>query len=61
MKVQLSNFGKLNSIVAAIESDILAEISDVVSDPAAVNKFETVTNKLIERFSDFDDKKSTYY
>lgn len=48
---------RFNSIVATIESDVLAEISDVVLDPPAVNKYECVKNKLIERFSDSDDKK----
>lgn len=63
VEAQFSNAGitsdqtKFNHVVAAIDSDILAHITDFLLNPPVENKYEAFKNKLIGVFSDSQEKK----
>lgn len=52
-----SDLTKFNSIVGIIESDILSSVSDIVINPPANNKYETIKTRLIKEFANSDNKK----
>lgn len=43
---------KYNTVVASIESDVLAQVSDVIINPPADNMYKTLKDKILERFVD---------
>lgn len=46
-----------NTVVAALDGDILGHVSDVIMDPPASDKYKTLKNRLVERFSDSEAKR----
>lgn len=46
-----------NTVVAALDGDILGQVSDVIMDPPAEEKYKTLKNRLVERFSDSEAKR----
>lgn len=48
---------KYNMIVSAIESNILAQVSDLVLNPPEENLYESLKNRLLERFADSEQSR----
>lgn len=48
---------KFNTVVAAIESNVLAQISDAILQPPETEKYEHLKKCIIERFCDSEQKK----
>lgn len=48
---------KYYTVIATVESDILSQISDIVSNPPAADKYKTIKDRLIKRFADSEQKK----
>lgn len=48
---------KFHTIVSAIESSILAQVSDIVLDPPTVNMYTTLKDRLIKQFADSEHKR----
>lgn len=48
---------KFNTVVGAIESNVLALVSDIVLNPPAQNKYETLKKRLQSHFSDSDEER----
>lgn len=46
-----------NTVVAALDGDILGQVSDVIMQPPTVDKYKTLKNRLVERFSDSEAKR----
>lgn len=44
-------------VVASIESEILAQVSDVITNPPAENPYTALKNSLLERFADSAEKR----
>lgn len=53
----VNDLTKFNTIVGIIESDILSSVSDIVLNPPANNLYDTIKKRLIQQFSDSDNKK----
>ena len=51
-----SDVTKYHTLVGAIESDILAQVSDIILDPPERNLYETLKRRLEERFSESEDQ-----
>lgn len=41
---------KYNTVVASIESDVLAQVSDVIINPPADNMYKTLKDRILEKF-----------
>ncbi|XP_037822633.1 uncharacterized protein LOC119611204 [Lucilia sericata] len=52
------DLSKFNTIVAAKESNVLAQISDAVLQPPDSGKYDNLKKCIIERFSDSEQKKT---
>lgn len=48
---------KYNTVVAALDCDILAEVSDIIMNPPATGKYDELKEKLVERFTDSETKR----
>lgn len=48
---------KYNIIVAAIDSSILSQVSDILINPPQKDRYETLKNRLLQQFSESDQKK----
>lgn len=48
---------KYNYVISAIETNILAQVTDIIIQPPNDNKYETIKNRLISIYSDSHDKK----
>lgn len=48
---------KFHTVVASIESDVLALVSDVVITPPQANMYETLKQRLIQQFADSEQKR----
>lgn len=48
---------KFNTVVAAIDSNVLSQISDAILAPPANGKYENLKKCMIERFCDSEQKK----
>lgn len=48
---------KFHCVVAAIESDVLAQASDIVLNPPEANMYGTLKDRLIEQFSESQNRK----
>ncbi|GFT18931.1 uncharacterized protein NPIL_150611, partial [Nephila pilipes] len=46
---------KYNNVIAAIDSEILSVISDLLFDPPHADRFVTLKNRLIQEFSDSEN------
>lgn len=46
-------------VVASIESEILAQVSDVITNAPAENPYTALKNSLLEHFADSEDKRIT--
>ncbi|XP_065217395.1 uncharacterized protein LOC135843437 [Planococcus citri] len=63
VEAQFANAGisadltKYNTIIAALEHDVMSKITDIVLSPPNQNKYDNLKNKMIKRFSDSGDKK----
>lgn len=53
----VNDLTKFNTIVGVIESDILSAVSDIVLNPPAANLYDTIKQRLIQQFSDTENKK----
>ncbi|KAK9876232.1 hypothetical protein WA026_012533 [Henosepilachna vigintioctopunctata] len=49
---------KFNYVVAAIDTDILSTVSDIVLNPPAQQKYFTIKNRLCEEFSDSESRQT---
>lgn len=47
---------KYHTLVGAVESNILAQVSDIILDPPAHNLYATLRQRLEERFSDSEEQ-----
>ena len=52
-----NDFSKFNTVVAAIESSVLAQISDAILSPPENHKYKNLKTCIIERFCDSEQKK----
>ena len=52
-----SDQDRFDCIVSSIDSGILSQVSDLVVSPPAQNKYETVKARIIDAFSDSEDRK----
>lgn len=48
---------KFNTVVAHIESDILATVGDIIRNPPPKNKYDTLKNRLIQCHSDSEESR----
>ena len=48
---------KYNHVVSVIDTGILSQISDLILNPPATNKYDTIKDRLISIYSDSQDKK----
>lgn len=48
---------KYNHLVGKLDTDILDKVSDIVMNPPANNRYQTLKDRLIKEFSDSDRKK----
>lgn len=48
---------KYHSVVAAIESNILSQVSDIVLNPPTVDLYKTLKSRLLERFRDSEESR----
>lgn len=48
---------KFNTVVAHIESDILASVGDIIRNPPQLNKYDTLKNRLIHCHSDSEESR----
>lgn len=53
----IADLTKFNTIVGAVESDVLASVSDIVLNPPANNRYRTIKQRLIKEFADSDNRK----
>uniref|UniRef100_A0A0A9YNN7 Mitochondrial group I intron splicing factor CCM1 n=1 Tax=Lygus hesperus TaxID=30085 RepID=A0A0A9YNN7_LYGHE len=47
---------KYHTLVGAISSDVLSQVSDIILDPPTQNMYETLRCRLEERFTDSEEK-----
>lgn len=52
-----SDVTKYFTVVASIESNILAQVSDIVRRPPESNKYETLKKRIVEQFADSETRK----
>lgn len=52
-----SDLTKYHTVVGVMESDVLSAVSDIVLTPPAINPYNTIKERLIERFADSEHKK----
>lgn len=48
---------KYYTVVAAVESDVLAQVSDIIMNPPTTLKYDSIKERIIERFADSEQKK----
>lgn len=48
---------KYNYVIQAIETEILCEVSDIVTNPPVTDKYETLKNRLVAAFEDSEEKR----
>lgn len=48
---------KYNITVMSMDSSVLSQVSDIVLNPPANNKYETLKRRLLERFADSDESR----
>lgn len=48
---------KYHIVVASVETDILAQVSDIITSPPATNMYLTLKTRLIEVFSDSEERR----
>ncbi|XP_037956912.1 uncharacterized protein LOC119686404 [Teleopsis dalmanni] len=48
---------KFNTVVAAIESSVIADVADAVLHPPATGKYNYLKNQIIERFGESEQRK----
>lgn len=53
----VNDITKFNTIVGVMESDILSSVSDIVLQPPAIDRYEAIKRRLIQQFTDTDNKK----
>ncbi|GFT64006.1 uncharacterized protein NPIL_530711 [Nephila pilipes] len=46
---------KYNNVIAAIDSEILSVVSDLLFDPSHADRYTTLKNRLIQEFSDSEN------
>ncbi|GFU31437.1 transposon Ty3-G Gag-Pol polyprotein [Nephila pilipes] len=47
---------KYNNVIAAIDSEILSVVSDLLFDPPHADRYTTLKNRLIQEFSDSENQ-----
>lgn len=52
-----SDVRKYHTVIAAIESHILSQVSDILLNPPVDNLYSTLKKKIIERFADSDHQR----
>ncbi|XP_037931209.1 uncharacterized protein LOC119666020 [Teleopsis dalmanni] len=52
-----SDVTKFNTVVAAIESSVVADVADAVLHPPATGKYSYLKNQIIERFGESEQRK----
>jgi len=52
-----SDLSKYNQIVGKLDTDTLTAVSDIVKNPPAVNRYETLKNRLTNQFAESDRTK----
>lgn len=53
----IADLTKFNTIVGNLESDILSSVSDIIRNPPANNRYETIKDRLIAQFQISDNTK----
>lgn len=53
-----TDLSRFNTVVAAIESNVLAQISDAILQPPDTGKYDNLKKCIIERFCDSEQKKT---
>ncbi len=53
----VTDIDKYHTLVGVIETDILATVRDIVFNPPAINRYETIKARLIGHFTRTDRKK----
>ena len=48
---------KYHSVVAAIESDVLAQVSDIIISPPTENPYSVLKHRLLDRYADSEEKR----
>lgn len=48
---------KYHTIVASIETDVLAQVSDIITSPPATEMYDTLKNRLVEIFTDSEERR----
>ncbi|XP_037958891.1 uncharacterized protein LOC119688281 [Teleopsis dalmanni] len=48
---------KFNTVVAAIESSVVADVADAVLHPPATGKYSNFKNQILERFGESEQRK----
>lgn len=48
---------KYYTVIASIESSVLAQVSDIVRQPPEKNKYDALKDRIIERFADSESRK----
>lgn len=54
----VTDLSKFNTVVAAIESNVLAQISDAILQPPETGKYDNLKKCIIERFCDSEQEKA---
>lgn len=52
-----SDITKYHTVVGNIETEILSQVSDIIISPPSVNAYETLKNRLIDVYSDSEERK----
>lgn len=52
-----SDSTKYNHVLSAVDTDILAQVADFIRNPPATGKYEGIKQRLINTFSDSNEKK----
>lgn len=53
----VSDQAKFDTVVSSIDADILSQVSEIVTDPPAENKYIAIKTKLISLYDESDTKK----
>lgn len=48
---------KYHFVVSAIESEVLSQVSDIIINPPAVEQYQTLKTRLLERYVDSEEKR----
>lgn len=48
---------KFNYVITAVDTEVLAQVTDIISKPLDANRYETLKNKWINIFSDSNEQR----